>query len=483
MNLAQTLRRSAALALCAVAATASVASAAEKAAMPATIAPQNPFMAGNPAGNIHNDTWMTDAYQIAGPTGRNLQTKTGATKPSLCGSLAFDKAGQIVSICPSSLAAPQARVFDPKTLEVLATYDMPDAPNPAGTKFFQNFTGGGYFFLDGSDRIWSATKTSHLQVLAIRDNGHKIVKVADYDLSKALKADQRISSALPDWQGRIWFVSKKDGVIGVLDKKTGKIETITLNEEIENSFAVGQDGVYIASDKRMYRFNAGADNKPVADWKVTYKNSGITKPSQLNAGTGTTPTIFNHGKFVTITDNADPMNLVVYRTAAKLGKGEKRVVCETPVFGKGASATENSIIAGGNSLFVENNYGYQDPFGPTADAPTTAGFARIDVDPSGKGCKVRFTNKTAAVPTVVSKLSTKTGLIYTYIAPKHAAGTPQEWYWAAIDAKTGKEAWRKLAGTGIAFNNNYAGLSIAKDGTAYLGTFGGLQSLRDGSAR
>jgi len=482
MSPAQIIRRSAALALCALAAGTSVAAAATQ-PMPATIAPQNPFMAANPGSNIHNDTWMTDSYQQAGPLGRKLETKTGAYSPSLCGSLAFDKAGQIVSICPSSLAAPQARVFDPKTLKTIATYDMPDAPNPPGTKFFQNFTGGGYFFLDGMDRIWSATKTSHLQVLAIRDGGHKLVKVADYDLSKALKDDQRISSALPDWQGRIWFVSKKDGVIGVLDTKTGKINTIQLDEEVENSFAVDKAGVYIASDKRMYRFNAGSDNKPVADWKVTYKNSGIHKPSQLDAGTGTTPTIFNHGKFVTITDNADPMNVVVYRTAAKLGKGEKRVVCETPVFGKGASATENSIIASGDSLFVENNYGYQDPFSPTADAPTTAGFARVDVDPSGKGCKVKFTNKTAPVPTVVSKLSTKTGLVYTYIAPEHAAGTPQPWYWAAIDAKTGKEAWRKFAGTGLAFNNNYAGLSIGPDGTAYVGTFGGLQSLRDGSAR
>ena len=76
------------------------------------------------------------------------------------------------------------------------------------------------------------------------------------------------------------------------------------------------------------------------------------------------------------------------------------------------------------------------------------------------------------------KLSTKTGLIYTYIAPEHGDG-PQAWYWAAISAKTGKEAWRKLAGTGLAFNNNYAGLSIGPDGTAYVGTFGGLLSLRD----
>ena len=360
----------------------------------------------------------------------------------------------------------------------------PTRPNPAGTQFFQNFTGGGYFFLDGKDRIWSATKTSHLMVLAIRDNGRKLVKVADYDLSKVLTDNQRISSALPDWQGRIWFVSKKDGVIGVLDTKTGKIETITLNEEIENSFAVDRDGVYIASDKRMYRFNAGKDNKPVVDWKVTYKNSGIHKPSQLNAGTGTTPTIFNHGDFVTITDNADPMNVVVYRTAKKLPQGHEahglrdaRSSARAPARPRTRSSPPATRCSSRTTTATRTRSART----PTPRRPRAS--RAIDVDPEGNGCKVRWTNKTAPVPTLVSKLSTKTGLIYTYIAPKHAAGTPQPWYWAAIDARTGKEAWRKLAGTGLGFNNNYSGVSIGKDGTAYIGTFGAIQSLRDGSAR
>ena len=30
---------------------------------------QNPFMAANPNSNIHNDTWMTDAYNRRGPLG------------------------------------------------------------------------------------------------------------------------------------------------------------------------------------------------------------------------------------------------------------------------------------------------------------------------------------------------------------------------------------------------------------------------------
>ena len=63
---------------------------------------------------------------------------------------------------------------------------------------------------------------------------------------------------------------------------------------------------------------------PRVIWKKGYPNSGIVKPSQVNAGSGTTPTIMDNG-LVAITDNADPMNVVVYRNAKKLDKGEKRV--------------------------------------------------------------------------------------------------------------------------------------------------------------
>ena len=136
-------------------------------------------------------------------------------------------------------------------------------------------------------------------------------------------------SALPDWQGRIWFVSKKNGMVGVARHEDRQDRVDPLGEEIENSFAVDRDGIYIVSDKRMYRFSAGKDGKPKVDWKVNYNNSGINKPSQVNAGSGTTPTLINGG-YVAITDNADPMKVVVYRTATKLKKGEKRTVCEVP---------------------------------------------------------------------------------------------------------------------------------------------------------
>ena len=113
-----------------------------------TIAPQNPYMAPNPNSNIHNDTWMTDAYQRQGPLGNALVATSEAKPPSLCGSIAFDSQGRIVSVCPSVIAPPQARIIDPNTLATISTYDLPNAPNPPNTPEYQNFTGGGYFFLD-----------------------------------------------------------------------------------------------------------------------------------------------------------------------------------------------------------------------------------------------------------------------------------------------------------------------------------------------
>ncbi|MGK2932787.1 MAG: hypothetical protein ACSLFD_08465 [Solirubrobacterales bacterium] len=443
-----------------------------------TKAPQNPFLAPDPFSGIHNDTWMTDAYPGPGPTGRNPVSGSEGARAGICSAITFDSRGRIVSVCPSAAFAPQARLIDPETLEVLATYEFPNAEDLPGTKAYQNFSGGGYFFLDKQDRIWVATKTNHLYVLGFTGDGQEFRLLKDYDLtSKFDPTKVRITSALPDFKSRIWIVGKQTGQVGILDRKTGKFKAIRLNEDVQNSFTVDRDGVYIASDRRMYRFGVSKKGFPKVEWKSKYRNIKKTKPGQADDGTGTTPTILEGG-YIAITDNADPMNVVVYRTGLKL-RGKKRVVCEVPVFRKGASATENSIIATGRSLMVENNYGYEDIFGPNATTNVTEpGFARVDVNRNGRGCKKIWTNRDVRAPTAVPKLSTKTGLIYTYSRPKDPSGS-QGYYWTAIDYKTGKTAWMKYAGSGFFFNNNYSGLGLGPDGTAYLGVIGGLIALRD----
>ena len=278
--------------------------------------PQNPFLARDPFSNIHDDTWMTDSYRYRGPLGRSLSATSAAKPPRICGSIAFDNAGRLVSVCPSPVTAPQARVMDPNTLETISTYDLPDAPSPAGTKAYQNFSGGGYFFLDNRGRMWVPTKTDHIFVLTVGSDG-SLTKTGDYDLTGVLDAaNERITSVLPDFKGRMWFVTKQNGKVGTLNPNTGTVRIRILGEEIENSFAMGKKGVFIASDRRMYRFDPTKNGTPKITWKAGYKNSGIVKPSQVDAGTGTTPTIMKGG-YVAITDNAQPMHVVVYRTGTK----------------------------------------------------------------------------------------------------------------------------------------------------------------------
>jgi hypothetical protein len=448
-----------------------IAAATAPTAPAATHPPQNPFLAANPFSNIHNDTWMSNAYSIAGPT-RGATLARGGEATWLCGSLTFDRAGQIVSVCITAGAAPQAQIIDPTTLKVLGTYQLPTGPAPPGTPLFQNFGGGGYFFLDRRDRVWTATKTRHIFVLAIR--GTRFVKVADYDLTRDLKPDQELTSALPDFGGHIWFVSKLGGVVGVLDPHTGRVRVTHADSEIENSFAVGRDGVYIVSERSMYRFGLGRNGRPVVVWHVRYRNSGIHKPGQVDAGSGTTPTILPGG-YAAITDNADPMDVVVYRTAARLARGQSRVVCQVPVFRKGASDTENSLIGSGRSLAVENNYGYRGFTGPHADALTAAGFARVEIDRDGRGCHRVWQTFDARAPSVVPKLSTRTGLIYTYT---RNPGADAPWAWTAISWRTGRTVFTVPAGAGVLGNNNYAGIAIGPDGDAYLGTIGGISELR-----
>ena len=88
-----------------------------------------------------------------------------------------------------------------------------------------------------------------------------------------------------------------------------------------NSFAVDDEGaVYVVTIKALYRLDAGARRVAAVTWREAYRNSGIAKPGQSDAGSGTTPTVMAGGR-VAITDNADPMNVVVYRRGAGSAAG------------------------------------------------------------------------------------------------------------------------------------------------------------------
>ncbi len=465
---------------------------------------QNRFMAPNGASEIHDDGSQSDVYTWAGPLGRSPQTFSDYLPPSHdCGSITFDRRGRVISICIGP-SGPVLHMFDPHTLATLASFSLP--PRTAedlllSPNIFQNFSAGGYFYLDAHDQVVTSTTTQHIYVIAEGSGSPGFKLVHDYDLSSVLRPDEEINSQLPDSNGLLWFTTRRDGVVGTLDLATGRIHVIRLGNgaegEITKSMATdSHGGVYIPTDRQLYRFVAGSPNGagaargrpagvPRISWQIAYPNDGVAKPGQLDAGTGTTPVI--SGGYVGINDNADPMDVMIYRTAVGLTRvvrvhGHRRrvklarTVCRVPVFHRGASADENAMIAAGRTYVIENNFGYQTPASVAAGHVTAPGFARVDIDRSGLGCHLTWTNQTVSAPTVVSKLSLASGLIYTYTTDASAANP---WYWTAIDFRTGRTVFRQLAGTGFDYNNNYAGISISPSGTAYLGVLGGIVAIRD----
>jgi outer membrane protein assembly factor BamB len=456
-----------------------------------TQAPRHPFMAPNGLSNIHDDAYQSDAYTWSGPLGFAPVVRS-TFQAQDCASVTFDSRGRIVSVCVG-LTRPTLELIDPRTLQVIASYPLP--PRNPGTlpKVFTSFGGGGYFYLDNLDRAVVPTNNGMIYVVAEAGNHFRLAR--RYDLRPWVKRSA-IISALPDWSGRIWFVTA-NGVVGFVNTQTRAVHARQLHEAIGNSFAVDETGaVFIVTDAALYRFDV-VGGVPHVTWRVSYDHGSRVKPGQTEHGSGTTPTIVRRGTehFVAITDNADPrMHVLVYRADATVSGS--RLVCSQPVFAADKGDTDNSLIAIGDALIVENNYGYtgpseRPPTDPFRITPTTEpGVDSINVDYANGGCRLAWANDSVRVPSSVSKASAAAGLVYVYEHPaasqvRYAGRRPPHalasdpWYLTALDITTGRRVWSVLTGYGLGYNNNYAPITIGRDGTAYVGVLGGLVSVHD----
>ncbi len=432
--------------------------------------PQHPFLAPDPGNNIHNDAYMTDTYPGQGPLGVN-PTVTSTLQVAECGSLTFDRRGRLETVCVGA-TKPTLKLFDPTTLKQIASFGLP--ARKLSPNVFSDFSGGGYFYLDHLDRAVIPTGNRHIYVVAQNAAGNRFVRERDYNLTGATARDDKIVSALPAWTGEIVFVTER-GVVGAVDPSTGATQVLPLGETITNSFAVDETGgIYIVTTKALYRLDLDSAGVPVVTWREEYPNSGVTKPGQTSPGSGTTPTLVND-EWVAITDNADPMNIVVYRRGADV-VGE-REVCTVSVFEPGTSATDNSLIAVDRALVVTNNYGYRGPVLSAAGSVSKPGIDRVDIDADGQGCQVVWQNRTERSPSAVAKASLANGLVY--IVSRERKGLADSWFLTALDFRTGGAVFKQRYGTGFGHNVNYAPVSLGPDGTAYVGVLGGLVRIAD----
>ncbi|MCW2785799.1 MAG: hypothetical protein JWP74_2316 [Marmoricola sp.] len=458
--------------------------------LPLQSIPQNPYMAANGGSNIHDDAYQSDAYNQPGPLGRNLKVRSTAFVQD-CGSVTFDKAGRIVTVCVGVTGA-TLRLINPTTLATIASYTLP-ARKDVTTFSFQNFSGGGYFYLDNADRAVVSTFTGH--IVTIQDTGSALKKVRDIDVS-AVTQGSGIQSALPDWSNRLWFVTVS-GKVGFVTP-AGAVRSVSLpaGETIANSFAMDESGgVFIVSTHALYRFDVRA-GKPFVTWRQPYDDGTRIKPGQVSQGSGTTPTLIGDadspgGGSIAITDNADPrMHVLVFRRG-KAGPGP--ALCNQPIFGANTGSDENSLVSVPGGVIAENNYGYSGPLPKkvtTRTPDTVPGVVKVAVDYQHGGCHVAWENDTVRLPSVVSKADLATGLLYGYSHPSAAElpwkrtplpelAAPESWFFTALDLRTGRTVWSRLAGSNLGFNNNYAPVSIGPDGAAYVGSLGGLIRIAD----
>ena len=443
--------------------------------------PQNRFLAPNGLSNVHNDAYMSDVYETAGPLGNDPQVfsrylGTADDWSALPISMAFDRYGRILLI-PVGQKGARLLLLDPDTLELLAALPLPVVTGSGGA----SVVAGSYFYLDRLDRAVIPTATHEIWVVDVIGGWNRprfdVKRV--YDLANVVGPNDQIGSVLPDFSGTLWVVTKQ-GTVATIDPSNGQVASLRLEgERIENSLAADETGgVYIVSDHALYRFDAGRRGEPVITWREDYDRGTRQKPGQFSQGSGTTPTLMGT-EYVAITDNAEPrMQVLVHRRAAEV-TGD-RLVTTVPVFGENASATENSLVATDRSIVVENNYGYSSHEATTGGKSTRPGLARIDLDDNGQG-NVVWTSE-ERVPSLITKASLANGLIYTYTKDPDP-GTTDAWYFTAIDFHTGETVWKRLAGTGILYNNHYAGLHLGPNGTIYVGVGGGVVALRDGHER
>ena len=434
------------------------------AAQPQPIAltvPQHPGLAANGSSSMHDDGWATDSYQGPGPLGRDPEVSTSWYGLEECATLAFDPEGRLVALC-GNRSGPVLHLLDPKTMRPFETFDLPDREK-SDKNPWEDLCGGAYFFLDAEGR--AVVATTDRRVLTVDTDGLR--QVDEVDLGEVVPDDDCLVALLPDWDGNTWYVTQ-DGRVGV----AGQGDPLDLPGEIANSIAADDSGVYLVTTDALVKVHF-ADGRPEVSWQTAYDHGSGKKPGQLSAGSGTTPTVLPSG-LVAITDNADPQMHVQFYDV-----GDGGLVCEAAVFGKGESASDNSLVAVGDaSVVVENNYGYSAPWTTLAGRATPGGLARVDADAATGECAVDWQSDEVA-PTSVAKVSLATGLVYAYTTRSSWWGV-SAWYLTAINAHTGETVFSVRTGTGILFNNHYSAVTLSPDGSAYVATLGGMVRVRDG---
>ena len=452
--------------------------------------PAHPFMAAGRGSNMHCDAYMSDAYEAAGPVGIDMQISSRSEGFGGYGTITFDKQGRLVGVYSNGRGF-RLELLDPNTLEVLATHKLPARPwywLLQGILPWKYIGAGMYFYLDEQDRAVVPTTRNTIQVIQAPGGDGEFELVREIDLQDhvvPMRWPHRDSVAwvLPDWSGEVYWFATTGGVVGTVAVDGSAVRTIRLDAEIlENSYAVAEDGVYIVSDRALYRFTRGTDGEISVAWRTEYDRGPAAKPGHITRGSGTSVSLMGGADgLVAITDNAEPRIRLLF-----VQRTDGAVVGSMPLFEEGRSGTDISAACfehadetgagtGVYSVVVENNWGHH-RFPTSHPEP---GLTRVDLTRHPDGtttCEEVWTNPVRGIN--VFKLSFGSGLVYTYWRGDTCPKTT--WMLTAIDFASGETAFRQQIGTGLGFNNWAGALFLHPDGgVAYSTTIFGMVRMAD----
>ena len=128
--------------------------------------PQNPSLAPNGRSNMHNDAYMSDTYNWAGPVGGTLSVGFKMLLGE-CACLTFDSTGRIVTVSSGKSEGSEGTsrtllVLDPDSLDILASMNL-----PSGGGGSTGFGGGGYICLNDKDQAIIPTANQQLWIVDV----------------------------------------------------------------------------------------------------------------------------------------------------------------------------------------------------------------------------------------------------------------------------------------------------------------------------
>ena len=233
-----------------------------------------------------------------------------------CASVTFDRAGRIVTICVGA-RRPAAR--DARPAHARPARGVPASAAPARSGEPVHRLRGRRLLLSRQPRPrgdpddhtatsgWSSRPTGRSAPGSRSTRDYDVSGVAEPRRQAVLGAARLVGPDLVGLPGR----RRRHDRPGLRRGPHARHD-----EQITNSFAVDETGgVYIVTDAALYRFDAGAGRHARrSPGARSIRTAASASPARSSPGSGTTPTLVGSG-YVAITDNADPMDVVVYKRA------------------------------------------------------------------------------------------------------------------------------------------------------------------------